>query len=143
MPTFLLTWNPRAWSEADYAGAVSATAAGRPVTRRWGVGQRRSGIAVGDRAFLVRVVRERGVVAAGRFASEIYPDQRRDGRIATYADVAFELVLALDDRIPVHVLKARVPGVAWDHLQGSGIAVRPPHDRAIEDLWAAHVRDAP
>ena len=93
MATFLLTWNPKAWPESDYAAAVAATAAGRPVRRRWGVGQRRSGITAGDRAFLARVVRDRGVVATGRFTSESYPAEapllsvvrpaRPQGRIAS------------------------------------------------------------
>ncbi|MEV0716584.1 hypothetical protein [Asanoa sp. NPDC050611] len=138
MATFLLTWNPEAWPDADYAEAVAATAAGRPVARRWGVGQRRSGITAGDRAFLVRVVRDRGVVASGRFTSGSYPDEGRHGP-GNFADVEFELILPLADRLPPHELKARVPGVAWDHLQGSGILVRPPHDHALADLWAAHV----
>ncbi|MDG4826263.1 hypothetical protein O7635_30810 [Asanoa sp. WMMD1127] len=137
MATFLLTWNPKAWPDADYAAAVAATAAGRPVTRRWGVGQRRSGISPGDRAFLVRVVRDRGIVGAGRFTGELYVEPHPD-RPRAYADVEFDLLLPLADRLPPHLLKARVPGVAWDHLQASGIAVHPPHDAALEDLWATH-----
>ncbi|WP_203716908.1 hypothetical protein [Asanoa siamensis] len=138
MSTFLLTWNPKAWPEADYAAAVAATAAGRAVARRWGIGQRRSGIAAGDRAFLVRLVRDRGIVGAGRFTGDVHTEEH-GGRLRAYAEVEFESLLPLADRLPPHELKARVPGVAWDHLQGSGIQVRPPHDRALEDLWTGHV----
>ncbi|GAA1852806.1 hypothetical protein [Asanoa iriomotensis] len=141
MATFLLTWNPKGWPDADYAEAVAATAAGRHLARRWGVGQRRSGINAGDRAFLVRLVQDRGIVGAGRFTGEVYADQHRD-RVRHFAEVELELLLPLADRLPPHVLKARVPGVAWDHLQGSGILVRPPHDRALEELWTSHVLDA-
>jgi 5-methylcytosine-specific restriction enzyme A len=137
MATFLLTWNP------DGPGLPeSRLVAGRRLAGRWGVGVRRSGISAGDRAFLLRQHRQRGIVAAGLFTGEIYPDEHWNGsgRVTTYADVAFDEVPALADRLPVDLLRAEVPGVAWNHLQGSGVRVRPPHDRDLEELWRDHLR---
>jgi hypothetical protein len=93
---FLLTWNPDSdgWPEDDYAAAVEATAVGAAHESRWSVGIRRSGVSVGDRAYMVRQRHERGIVASA-FASEIYEDEHWDGsgRMTTYADVAFDVVL--------------------------------------------------
>jgi hypothetical protein len=74
MATFLLTWNPdgQGWPDAEHEAAVEAAAAGRALLERWSVALRKSGIHIGDRAFLVRQRRERGIVASGRFTSEIY-----------------------------------------------------------------------
>ncbi|WP_306205720.1 hypothetical protein [Actinoplanes sp. RD1] len=134
MATFLLTWNPggRGMSESGLVPGLRG---------RWGVGIRRTGIAPGDRAFLLRQHRQRGLVAAGRFTGGIYADEHWDGsgRVTTYADVAFDEVVAVADRLPVELLRAEVPGVAWNHLQGSGVQVRPPHDRDLEDLWRDHL----
>ncbi|WP_433206298.1 hypothetical protein ACQP00_39300 [Dactylosporangium sp. CS-047395] len=141
MATFLLTWNPdvAGWDDAAHAGAVHA---GRAVLGRWGVGIRRSGISVGDRAFLFRQRHERGVVARATFTSEIYENAHWDGsgRTTTFAEVAFDTLLPVGDRIPVEVLRAVVPGVPWDHLQGSGVAVRPPAAADLERLWRDHVK---
>ena len=144
MASFLLTWNPDAsrWSDTEFAEAAEQSAAGHPLMSRWGVGIRKSGIAVGDTAYLVRQRRDRGIVASGRFESEIYPDARWDGsgRTTTYADVRLDVIVPLVDRLPVAMLKHRIPGVPWDHLQGSGVMVPGGSETALEALWRAHAR---
>lgn len=141
--TFLLTWNPAAggWSPAEYDVVVETSAAGEPVFGRWGVGIRRSGITVGDRAFLVRQRRERGIVASGRFESEIYsaPHWRGGSGATTYADVRFDVLIPIADRLPVAELLPAVPGVPWNYLQGSGVRAYPPADGQLEQVWAAHL----
>jgi len=145
MATFLLTWNPDGpgWPEADYATA--AAAGGGDHVNRWSVGLRKSGIAVGDRAFLVRQRHERGVVASGRFSGEIYPDAHWDesGRQTTYANITFEVLLPVPDRLDINVLEARVPAVAWDRLQGSGVAVAARDGVLLEQLWQDHLAHTP
>jgi 5-methylcytosine-specific restriction protein A len=140
--TFLLTWNPdtSGWPDDEY----EAAAAGGAPADRWSVGIRKHGIAPGDRAFMLRQSRDRGLVASGYFASEIYEDHHWDGsaRFTTYADVRLDVILPIADRLPTEVLKAEVPAVPWDRLQGSGVAVVPPHDGILEQVWAAHVDDA-
>jgi hypothetical protein len=135
--SFLLTWNPDAsgWADADFDQT-----AGRSLTSRWGVGIRKSGIAVGDTAYLVRQRRDRGIVASGRFESEIYEDAHWDGsgRTTRYADVRLDVIVPLVDRLPVALLKHRVPGVPWDHLQGSGVMVPGSSAAALEEIWLAH-----
>lgn len=133
MRTFLLTWNPDGPGRSSLVGLTGV--------HRWGVGIRKSGIAEGDRAYLFRQRHERGLVASGWFDSEIYPGEHFDGsgRITTYADIRFDLVLPVADRLDVTLLKSRVPTVAWDHLQGSGVEVKAPD--LLDELWSAHVSD--
>lgn len=145
MATFLLTWNPDGpgWPDDKYAAAAAAGSG--EYANRWSVGLRKSGIAVGDRAFLVRQRHERGIVASGRFHSEVYPDAHWDesGRQTTYADIIFEVLLPVPERLDINALKARVPAVAWDRLQGSGVALTAPNDTLLEQLWQEHVADTP
>jgi 5-methylcytosine-specific restriction protein A len=44
--------------------------------------------------------------------------------------------LDYEDRLPVEHLRAEVPEVKWDHIQGSGITVPSPAVRKLHELWA-------
>jgi 5-methylcytosine-specific restriction protein A len=147
MATFLLTWNPdsQGWPDDDYSAAVEAAAVGVAPPDRWSVGLRKSGIAAGDRAYMVRQRHERGIVASGWFTDGIYEDEHWDGsgRKTAYANVEFDVVLPVSDRLDIDVLKRRVPAVVWDRLQGSGVAVVPPNDSLLERVWKAHVGSTP
>ena len=81
MATFILTWNPDAWTDgddwiADNAGVATAS---EPVAGAYSTGVRRQGIVAGDRAMLLRQRRDRGIVASGYFTTEIYDDEHWDG----------------------------------------------------------------
>lgn len=105
---------------------------------------RRSGLGAGDRAFL-RQRHERGVVASGSFTSEIFFGQHWEDlpREMAYAEVQWDVLLPIEDGLPVADLKRFVPGVTWDRLQGSGVLVRPADGAAIKTAWAEHVSDTP
>ncbi len=138
----LLTWNPDKgdWAEG-YEDAVEKTALGGEVASRWSTGSRRSGLAPGDRAFLLRQGAEpRGVVAVGRITSEVYEDAHWDGSggIANYVDVTFEVVLQPDEVLPVADLQSAVPTQNWSP-QGSGSLVKSANLEPIEQLWGTHL----
>lgn len=141
--SFLLTWNPERWpwDERSLRRDVESTAAGRRVKGRWSVGGRRGGISPGDRAYLLRQQSERGLVASGVFASDVFWDRHWDGsgRQTTYAAVEWDVVVEADDRLPVEVLKARVAEVSWDRLQGSGVRVPARAEHLLGKLWVEHV----
>lgn len=145
MATFILTWNPDEWpfDEGDYQRAVESTAAGHLTNDVWSVGNRLGGINPGDRAFLLRQHRDRGIVASGEFTSGVYQDRHWDGshRDANYAEVRWDNLLLVDDRLPIEELKRQVPEVSWDRLQASGVQLR--EDAAmlsVEELWEAHLK---
>jgi len=122
-PTFILTWNPErwAWDADEYARAVQVTAVGVSWSEPWSVGLRTGGIFPGDRAFLLRQKRERGIVASGVFTSELEKDEHWDGsgRPTMYAGVDWDTVLEVDDRLSIEVLKDLIPEVHWDRIQWS------------------------
>lgn len=147
MRTFLLTWNPDRWPwpQAAYDQEVAETAAGKTTQGRWSTGSRRSGIEPGDRAFLVRQDTDRGLIASGTFATRIRERKHWDGsgRMANYADVDWEVIVPVEDRLPVTELKIRVPAVPWDALRGSGVQVSAEASRALSGAWEEHVDGIP
>ncbi|GAA3345536.1 hypothetical protein GCM10020358_53020 [Amorphoplanes nipponensis] len=145
MSTFMLIWDA---SEAGYppanlAADIAATAAGGLVRGRWSFGSRRGGTAPGDRVFLLRQRRDRGIVASGTLADgEIFAAAHWQGHPAKrtyYADVLWERVVAVADRLPFEELAHQVPGHDWRHIYGSGQRVHPPADVALERRWAGHL----
>jgi len=147
MNTFLLTWNPSRWpwppDELD--SDVRLTAVGQRVAGQWSVGARRGGIAIGDRAFLLRQHTERGIVASGVFTSEIFTAGHwSDSNMeTTYALLEWDAVLYAEQRLPTEDLKAHIPEVTWDRLQGSGVQMPTAGAAALEALWSQHLSDAP
>jgi hypothetical protein len=143
--SFILSWNPDRWTwpAEELAEAVRVTAAGKSWAGSWSVGARKRGIAPGDRAFLLRQGRDRrGIVASGVFTSGIEADEHWDGsgRPSVSAQVNWDTVLEADDRLPVQVLKDKIPDVSWDRIQGSGIAVPGSCAQDMAGLWADHRR---
>jgi hypothetical protein len=143
-PTYILTWNPDRWTwpTEQYDQAVRATAAGESWRERWSVGLRKGGVVPGDRAYLLRQNKDRGVVASGFFVSELEPDEHWDGsgRPTMYARIDWDTVLEVNDRLPVELLKAQIPEMPWDRIQGSGVAVPDLCSQGLAQLWAEHKR---
>ena len=141
-PTFILAWHPMhfLWQDHDYGQAIQVTAAGQSWHDDWTVSVRTGGINPTDRAFLYRQYQDRGLVASGTFTSGVYTGPHWDGsgRQARYAQLDWDTVLAGEDRLPVEELKAEVPEVKWDHIQGSGIAVPPAAVPKLHEMWVRH-----
>jgi len=144
VPAFIVTWNPTQyrWDEQEpgYDEAIQVTAGGQPWPDDWTVGVRTGGISRGDRAYLFRQHDDRGLVGSGTFASPVRSGPHWDGsgRSAHLADIVWDTVLHFHDRLPVEQLKAQIPEVHWDHIQGSGISVPPAAADALHNLWVMH-----
>src|SRR6185312_13024893 len=118
------------------------TGRGETHRRRWSMGNRHHRIAVGDRAYLLRQGRSnRGLVAVGQFASEIFWDEHWDGsgRDAPYANVDFERVLAPADALALATLVADGHEIPWGSLRGGGVEVPDEVEAKVEQLWADHL----
>ncbi len=143
MSTFLLTWNASDTGYATHAADVAATAAGRTVQGRWTFGSRRSGAAPGDRVFLLRQRTDRGIVASGTLADGlIFPAAHWAGdprKVTHYAEIVWDTVLPVADRLPIADLLHDVPGHHWNAVFASGQRIRPPADEALEKRWAEHL----
>jgi 5-methylcytosine-specific restriction enzyme A len=144
VPTFILTWNPTIYGwdelEAGYDQAIQVTAGGQPWYEDWTVGVRTGGISPGDRAYLLRQHQDRGLIGSGTFTSPVRSGPHWDGsgRSAHLADIAWDTILHHQDRLSVEQLKAQIPEVPWDHIQGSGISVSKTAADALRELWATH-----
>jgi 5-methylcytosine-specific restriction protein A len=140
---FILTWHPLhfRWEEHGYNEAIQVTAAGQRWQEEWTVGVRKGGISPGDRAVIYRQHQHRGLVASGVFTSGVELGQHWDdpARTVRQAQVSWDVVLDYDDRLPADVLRAEVPEVIWDHIQGSGIAVPAEAVPKLAALWTSHV----
>jgi hypothetical protein len=147
LTAFLLIWDASdtGYPPANHAADIAATAAGKIVPGRWSFGSRRNGTAPGDRVYLLRQRTDRGIVASGTLADGvIFPSedwQARPGRSTYYADVLWDRVLAVPDRLPFEDLLHEVPGHDWRHIYGSGQQIRPPAEAELGRRWADHLAD--
>jgi 5-methylcytosine-specific restriction protein A len=142
-PMFILTWHPQhfLWeANGGYEEAIRATAGGQPWPDNWTVGVRRGGISAGDRALLYRQRRNRGLVASGTFTSGVQtgPHWEDATRTVRLAHLHWDTVLDYEDRVPVEILRAEIPEVKWDRIQGSGISVPASAAPRLAGLWARH-----
>ena len=145
IPVFVLAWHPQhyQWETNGYEEAIEVTAAGGTWLENWTVGVRKGGIDPGDRAVLYRQFRDRGLVASGTFTSGVEVGDHWDGsgRQTAYGEIDWDVVLDYEDRLPLEELRANVPEVKWDHIQGSGIEVSAAAVRKLSDLWQHHISE--
>lgn len=140
MTTWLLTGNDtRDWDRGWWQNAISRTARGHKVKRSWSTGPATSP-QIGDRFFMLRQGSVRGIVGTGwctsdSFRDEHWADPRRE---ANYVDIALDVALAGEDRLPVEVLKAHFPSQHW-RPQSSGTKLHIDIEDQLEELWAEHL----
>ena len=142
MATYILTWHPYAFrmEAGEYLEQVeNVRAQSDKRLGSWSTGQRNSEIEIGDRVFLFRQKRERGIVASGHCTSTIYQDThwRDRRRSANYVRIEWDFWKPLEDRLTIEVLESKVPNFSWNHLQGSGIHLNDIDAAKVEKLWTA------
>lgn len=139
--TFILTWNSLKWdwNTSGRPSAIEETSRGERVPGRWATGVRTGGIEPGDRAFLLQQGPLRGLAASGWFTTEILQEPHWDGtrgKIANYAYVSWDRVLSDEAMLDIDDVKAQVPGLNWDRIQGSGVLLPTQGALLLEMLWA-------
>lgn len=143
MTAILGTWNPNKWAWDDIDEEVKKTAAGTPVPGRWSVSNRKHGVAVGDRFYLLKQeVEPRGLIASGTVTSLPFEDAHwngKPGETTNYVYVEFDVVLDPNDVLPIEQLTAELGNTHWTP-QNSGISVHPLDEGTLESIWTEHVR---
>jgi 5-methylcytosine-specific restriction protein A len=146
MAVFLLTWNPTKWIISDdvWTEGVQSIAAGAVAEEPWSIGQRNSGIHPGDIVLLVRVAKDRGIVASGRAVSVAYTALHWDSvkeannELANYVRVEWDAQVEIANRLPTEELLQEFPEVAWNNLMGSGVRVVDEVADQLVEYWFNH-----
>jgi 5-methylcytosine-specific restriction protein A len=147
MSVFLVTWNPDVWEIADeyWAEQVRQIDAGRTYEEPWSIGNRTSGIHPGDTFLLVRVGRDRGIVASGLALSVAYKDLHFDAKrakkkdLANYVHVEWNVQVPIENRLGTELLLEDFPQVPWNNLMGSGVKVADEVAERLVERWYQHV----
>lgn len=151
-PAVIATWSPATGGGFDgplsFDDIVAATAAGNLVHDRWSVGQRKHGIEVGDRLYLLRLGDEAGIVASGWVTSTPFtashwdPSRAASGDTAQYVYLDWDYVIPVEDRLTREDLRALLPGAVnnWGPM-GGGVPLAPNAAATLADAWADHVGD--
>jgi|694.fasta_scaffold08870_2 putative restriction endonuclease len=145
MSTFLMLWNPKSGNLSNEDWEEE----GRIINDEgldalWSVGNRKSGVAVGDTVFLVRTISERGIVRSGVVTGDLVHEEHWDldraaeGATVNYAPVRWTKQLPIGERLAVETLLTEVPEVPWNNLYASGIRVPDGATKELNELWKAH-----
>jgi len=141
MAHYLLKWNPRNWSRADFDGFYVSYLSGQPLS--WACGGTKR-ILAGDRFFLLRTGSDpRGIVGAGDITSAPFYDPHYDpvqaeaGKTALYVDIRFDYLAHPDEPIPIpraDLDRPSLQSTIWG-VQGSGKQIPPNIAEELERLW--------
>jgi 5-methylcytosine-specific restriction protein A len=151
MPTYLLTWNPKLWSNSErreFAEEIAITASGTPYEMSWSTGKRKN-IQEGDRLFIVRQGAEpKGIIAAGWAIGESFEGQhwnkKANGQKMWYVMGRYDRILNADfpDFEPplstASFTSEPLASVRWSPRSG-GMEIPEYVAEIIEDLWEDHL----
>lgn len=122
---------------------IEETAAGLTYPDFWSFGQGYGDPLVGDRVFMLRTGKNRGVVAAGELISDgIFPGEHwgESGREAKYVDVSWNVMLADEDRLPVEEVQQALADFKFPVLN-SGRLIKEPSASVLAELWERHLEE--
>jgi len=153
MPTYLLTWNPKLWSDHQrkkFVKEIAITASGTPLEMRWSTGRRKN-IRAGDRLFIVRQGAEpRGIIAAGWAIGESFQGahwkNKTSSRKMWYVMGRYDRILNADfpDYEPplstASFTSQPLASVRWSPRSG-GVEVPEYVAEIFEELWEDHLEE--
>ena len=146
MSVFLVTWNPKIWivDDEDWAVQVQMVSSGRTYEEPWSIGGRKGGVHPGDTFLLVRVGKDRGIVASGTALSTAYTnlhwDEKRARKkdLANYVLIEWDVQVEIENRLRTEDLLQDFPEVAWNNLQSSGVRVADQVADELVERWLSH-----
>jgi HNH endonuclease len=149
MNTYLFTWNPKQWQWEDLALRANENASGEIISERWSCSANFKKIENGDRAFLIKLGREKpqGIIASGWTTSKAYLDWHWDEKKAAqgektyFADCEWERLLNPYIDEPFSLAKLQSGKLAEMHWtpQSSGVSIPTEIAEQLERIWAEHI----
>jgi hypothetical protein len=132
-----MTWNPESFeiSDSQWNDDIQRISEEGHVTGRWSAGNTKA-IRPGDVAYLIRYSSDKGILARGIVASEVYQDDHwgDGGRLANYVDIRWLEQVHLDDRLTFEELEKQLPDETWIRYS-SGSSVKPEFAAQLAELW--------
>jgi 5-methylcytosine-specific restriction protein A len=143
MTAIILTWNPDRWQEWDFQAAREQVVETGQFLSRWTVSPHQK-IPVGSDTWLLlqgghgKEFIGPGLIGHGKTRSEPHPEPHPSnlGDGALYVDVAFDAFLPFGEQLAPEMLLEAVPGVPWESVQGSGLALEPADEAKVRQLWS-------
>jgi 5-methylcytosine-specific restriction protein A len=138
MTAIILAWNPDRWNAWNYTSVVEQVGETGQFLNRWSVGRNRSVPAGSDAWLLLQGRHGRGLIGHGTVVSEQpfpAPHYADPNKASMHVGIAFDALLPVGDQIRPGILKEAVPGVPWDGIRGSGLAIDPAEEEGIRKLW--------
>jgi hypothetical protein len=136
---YIQLWNQGLWPWETHAEEVSRTKEGETIEGNWNCGIRRN-YQIGARAYVYRVVDNRGIVASGHVVDKPFQAEHFDGtgRLLWCVPIDFDAVLDLHEILSRDRLESEV-AFDWRHIQGSGKEISGEAAAKLEDLWKRHL----
>lgn len=137
---YLLTWNgeDRTFTEANHRRLVRQTRGNATARDWWSAGNRTNDLAAGERVFLLRQGTDRGIFGSGHLETGKILTDNPDWPARIY--VIFDWVLPIEHRLKREDLMRANPDGAWKRARQSCTPLAPEDDKALEQLWARHLR---
>ncbi|MEV4990194.1 HNH endonuclease [Pseudarthrobacter sp. LMD1-1-1.1] len=144
--SFVLLWNPTLWhwDEERRLAIQQCILAGGTGSEPWSTGSRKKDISKGDRIFLFLVgQKERGLVASGHAASDIYLDTHWAAdhpEPGPHISVAWDRLLDAPEVLPWEIIERTVPGFP-NRYQGGGARLDGLQTLTLDALWQEHANE--
>jgi len=146
MASYLVTWNPlvrpnglEVFPDDDYRQTMRALAGGIVVRDRWSVSNNWKVIQKGDRVYLLRQRKDRGIVGSALVQGDPFQETHWDGtpgKLTWYVPIEWERLFEIEERILIARLKELDSTQDWEP-NGSGISIRNPKrlERLCDERW--------
>lgn len=140
--SFMLLWNPDyfSWTEQERLETLASIEIGQLPEDQWSMSANARKVQVGDRVYLRKTGRgSRGIVAAGWVEGEVIVEPHWDGsaRGATYAPLAWDSLVDIDNPLDLHDISEQFPSGIWSGMR-SGLQIPEEAAPELERLWLVH-----
>lgn len=144
--TFIVLWNPDGWEwlPETRARAQQEIRETGIFMGNWAMGSRNDVVQKDDRFFLLKVGDlPRGIIASGRALGPMFKlphwHPEKAGKLVSYADIGWEVLLDEQTLLPKETLEKEIPTKVWT-IRSNGTEPTSEQAGDLEILWAKHLK---